>query len=239
VPPTFLNSREDALLVWTSLILAYAIFKSPGPILGSFFAVLRAFVHPKLLLLYGSTLAYCALVVYAAHDFGLWHWVALKETLYWVVGTILVLVAHVVTHTEQGNVVLLRAVFKKVVTVTVIIEFATNLYAFPFAVELVLTFVIIVFVGMQAVAPYTPSVDETTRRVIDGVLIVVGFIYMAEFIDRAVGDDKFLSRATAEDFLAGPVLTLILIPFLALVAWLSRREQERLQARWRTGTNVV
>jgi hypothetical protein len=29
VPPDFLNSREDAILVWTAVILAYALYRNP------------------------------------------------------------------------------------------------------------------------------------------------------------------------------------------------------------------
>src|SRR6266545_1544111 len=66
VPPDFLNSREDAILVWTVVILSYVIYKDPRGTGGAFLGVLRALLHPKLLLLYGSAILYSALVVYGA-----------------------------------------------------------------------------------------------------------------------------------------------------------------------------
>ncbi len=58
MPPDFLNSHEDAILVWTIAILSYVTYKSPRAIGGGFVGVFRAFLHSKLVLLYGSALLY-------------------------------------------------------------------------------------------------------------------------------------------------------------------------------------
>jgi hypothetical protein len=51
-PPDLLNNREDAVLIWIVLILAFSIAKGPKEIGSSFLALLRAAVQPKLLSLF-------------------------------------------------------------------------------------------------------------------------------------------------------------------------------------------
>jgi hypothetical protein len=234
VPPDFLNSREDAILVWAVIILGFVLSKDPRGIGGSFLSVLRGLLHLKLLLLFGSALVYTAAVVYAAARFGLWHAAALKETVYWFFGAGVVLVGGAVSRPSTTDADFIRRVLRRVIAVTVFIEFAANLYAFPLAIELVAVFVVVLFSGMQVAAQYDSSVIPAARRFIDGILTVVGFCFLVYFVVRALTDlDGFLTRENAEDFLVGPVLTVALIPFLYGVAWISRREQQTLRKRFR------
>jgi hypothetical protein len=229
VPPDFLNSREDAMMIWAAAILAFVLYKDPKGIGGGFLGVLRALLHWKLLASFGSVLVYSATLVLAAQRLGIWHTATLKETIYWFFGTGVILVGQAIS---TGHVDL-RRVLRRVVAATVIIEFASNLYAFPLAVELVLVFVALVFVAMQAYAPHDEAVTPETRKVIDGVVIVLGLTYFIYFLVRALSDlNGFLTRQNAERFLVGPALTLALIPALWALAWLSRRERENLRRRF-------
>lgn len=107
------------------------------------------------------------------------------------------------------------------------------MYALPFAAEVVLVFLLFVFVGVQVVQTHNASTPPAARRFVDGVLATVGAIYVGYFVFRVVTDfDAFLSRENAEEFLVGPVLTLALIPLLLGAAWLSRREQRNFRKRF-------
>ena len=52
--PDFLNSREDAIVLWSAAILGFVLYKDVGGIGRSMVGVLRALLQPKLLLLFGS-----------------------------------------------------------------------------------------------------------------------------------------------------------------------------------------
>ena len=97
MPPDFLNSREDALLVWAALILGFVLWKDFRGVGASFVAVGRALLQAKLLLLFGSALAYSAVIVYILSELGGWHIDALKVTVYWYVGTAIALAGAAVT----------------------------------------------------------------------------------------------------------------------------------------------
>lgn len=234
MPPDFLNSREDALLLWVVVIVAYACYasrKSGGGLGASFVAVVRAFLAPKVLLVFSAAAAYAALVVLVAQHLGLWHATALKETIYWFVGVGVILVGEATSASPDQA--FFTKILKRAFTFTIIIEFIVNLYVFPFLVEMVLVIIIILFFGMQAVARYDSKIDALTLKVIDRVLITIGVFLLASFVVRALFDlDGFLTRENAERLLVVPAMTVAFIPFLYVVAWYSQRELANLRKQF-------
>ena len=182
---------------------------------------MRAALSRKLLLVFGSVLAYSGGLVFAAGRLGLWHVGALKETVYWFVGTAIVLVGQAVM-IERGAPSLLRRVLVRVLAITALAEFVANLYAFPLGVELPLTLLLIVFVMLQAYAPYDQNATPVTRKFIDVVVTFIGVTYLSYFLARVISDPcGFFNRSTAEDMLVGPALTVALLPVLYGLAWWS------------------
>jgi hypothetical protein len=229
MPPEFLTSREDAILVWVALIVGFVLYKNVRGVGRSMLAVVRA----KLLMLFGATLAYSAVVVYAANKLGLWHAPALKVTVYWFVGTAIVLSGSALSDGARNRGVYLRKVLRRVIAVTIVVEFVVGVYSLPLALEIVFVGAVILFSGMQVVAQHDANTPPKTRKVIDGVLAAVGLIWLGYFGLRVVTDvNGFLTRENAEDFFVPPLLTLALVPFLLGAAWLSRREQESLRRRF-------
>jgi len=232
MPPDFLNSREDALLVWSVVLLVYVLRKDPRGIGGSFAGVTRALLAPRLVLLFGSALTYSAGLVYLAWRLGVWHTAALKETIYWFFGTGVILLGQAITASPTDQFV--RRVVHRIVGVTVLIEFATNLYAFPLGVELVLVFLALLFVMLQAYVPYDSSVTPQVRRFIDSVVVTIALVYLVYFAVRTLADlEAFLTMEKAEQLLVGPALTVTLVPVMYGFASWSRREQENLRRRFR------
>jgi hypothetical protein len=228
----FLNSREDAILVWTIALIAFVVWKGGEDFWASIAAFVRAAAAPKLLVLFGSAAAYCAAVVFAAERAGLWHSVTLKETVYWFVGSGIVLVGNA-THASPGDARYFRKVLRNAVSVTIAIAFIVNVYVFPLAVELILVPIVLLLVGMQVIVE-NDAKYIALRRAIDRLLVAIGLFVLAYFAIRAITDlDGLLTRERVEALLVAPALTLAFIPFLLAVAWVSRREQERLRKRFR------
>jgi hypothetical protein len=233
MPPDFLNSREDALLVWAALILGFVLWKDFRGVGGSFVAVGRALLQAKLLLLFGSALAYSAVIVYILSELGGWHIDALKVTVYWYVGTAIALAGAAVTEGAQNRSEYVRKVLRRVVAVTVLIEFVVGVYALPLAFEFIGAGLVIGFSGVQALTQHDAATPPARRAFIDGVLVAVGAVYLGYFAWRVASDvGAFLTRANLEDFLVPPLLTLALVLFLLTAAWVSRREQENLRRRF-------
>jgi hypothetical protein len=232
MPPDFLNSREDAILLWVIITVGYLIYKDPKRIGGGFLGVFRVGLTPKLLVLFGAAVLYSAVIVYGAKEADVWHTSALKATVYWFIGTAVVLVAYAIARPTGNEPDFLRKVLTRVIGVTIVLEFVVNVYALPFVYELALLPVLLVLLVVQSDA----SGDPRVRRLSERVIAAVGLLYLAYVFIKALGNlDGFLTRENAEDFLVGPALTIALIPFLYVVAWLSLREQRTLRERLRPG----
>ena len=189
-------------------------------------------------MLFGSAFLFSSALLYGAKEVGLWHMSSLKATIYWFVGTGVVLVGNAVTDTASRRALLAR-VARRVIATTILIEFIVNVYALPLAYELGLIPIALVLLGLRVVAQQDASLDPRVLKAINGMLMLVGLIYLAYFLVRSLGDlNGLVTREHAEEFLVGPVLTLALIPFLCGVAWVSMREQENLRSRFRAATNA-
>jgi len=226
VPPDVLNSREDAALLCVLVIFGFVAIKDPRRTGGSILWLVRAALHPRIVLLFGAAALYSAGIIYAASTATLWHSGALKETIYWFVGTATVLIGGAVTQTAPVDSRMVRRVLRRVFAITVLIEFIANVYTLPLGYELIFVPLTFLLVATRSIGSTARGGDERIRHLFDVLLTIIGSVYLVYFIVRAVGDlDAFLTRDNAEEFLVGPVLTITLLPFLYCVAWLSRREQ--------------
>jgi hypothetical protein len=235
MPPDFLNSREDAFLLYTLLLVCYLIVKDARGITAAFLQVISATLHPKLAFLFASALVYSLLVLYAAEEVGLWHTSSLKATVYWFVGTAFVLISDAVTGAYPGDLDFTRRILTRIISVTILIGFVVNLYMFPLAIEVICVGIAVTFTGVKFDVEHDASADPRVRKLAEGVLATVGFVYLGYFAFRALGDlvDGAVSRQRLEELLVAPGLTIAVIPLLYIVAWWSRRDKERLRRRFR------
>jgi hypothetical protein len=223
MPPDFLNSREDAILVWSAVFIGWVLWKRPEGLGGSLWGVLRVALFSKLTVVFSLAALYSAGLVYLAQRLGVWHTSAMNETVYWFVGTALLLVGRAIAWSQDPSVP--ERLLRRGLELTIVIEFLINLYVFPLAVELVLLPIITLFVLMQVVAKGDPSFSSATAP-IDFVLIAIGAGLIIYAVASAATDpDGFFSRDHAERFLIGPVMTIALMPLLLAVVWWCRREQ--------------
>ena len=227
MPPDFLNSREDALLLWALLILCYLVYKDPRGIGSSAWHAIRAFMVPKLLLLFGSAAAYSAGLVLLAERIGLWHTTALKETVYWFIGSAVILTAKAVDATPSRG--YLKTVARHALNLAIIIAFLVNFYVFPLGFELVFVSVVGTLTLGAAVSD-TADVDPVAGRVMSRALILIGLFLLVTFAVKAIfNPGDLFTPETAERFFIVPVLTLALTPYLFAVAWYCRREMANLR----------
>ena len=224
-----LDSREDATLIWLGIAALLVAVKVDG-FGGSLVAIVRAFASWKLLALFGSAAAYCAVLILVASEVGLWHTSALRETLYWFFLTGVVLTGNAVTAPPAKYV---RPLVRQAVSLTVGVEFLVNLYVFPLAVELVLLPLVALLLALVVVASRDPK-HADVHRLVDGTIAVIGWGLLLYVGVRLASDfDGFLTRQNGEAFLVAPVLTLAFLPFCLAWSWISKREQERLRKRFR------
>lgn len=222
MPPDFLNSREDAALIWTVVVVAFVICKNPG-VLGSLLGVLWLAVKPPLLFLFGGAAVYCVGILVAANELEVWHTSALKETVYWFVGTGLVLAGHATGARPDPDYA--RTLLRRALSVTIVVEFIVNLHVFPLAVELAFVPLVAFFLMVDAWNQSQSQANPRLMKFADRGQATIGWLVLLSVLLRiGLHPGDLITRDTLERLLVVPALAIAFIPFLYLVAWYSRRQ---------------
>jgi hypothetical protein len=230
MPPDFLNSREDAGLIWAAIFLAFLIYKSPR-LVGLPFSILWLALKPPLLFLFGGAAVYCAGILAAASELGAWHTSAAKETVYWFIGTGLILAGHATK--EQPGPDYARTLLGRAFRIAIFIEFVVNLSVFPLAIELVFVPVVSLFIIVDAWNQGQSQADPRLVRFADRGLVTFGWlVLLSAALQIGLHSGDVFTRETFERLLVVPALTIAFTPFLLLIAWWSRRQIENLRRRF-------
>lgn len=233
----FPSSREKAMVIWCVLLSVY-VWRKDNTIGAALLQVLRSMFAPVLSLLWAAAAAYCTGVVFAAHAVGLWHMTAIKETIYWFVGTGAVLTGSAIT-THSFDRAFVKRLARKALRFTIIVEFLINLYVMPLAAELVLVPLVALFVIMQVVAENDPKL-AAVKKFLDRALILTGGGIMVWVIASALTDlGGLLTREHAEGLLLAPAFTLAFIPFFYGMWLYGRWDLDRAMRRWRESKAAV
>lgn len=212
-----LSNREIAALVYLSLILAAVLLWKKGRPLA--FDVVRAFLMPKLALLWLLMSLYVAACVWLLAWLNLWDWPNLKSTLLWwlTVGFTSVFEAQQL----KGKPHALRKLVRDAFTLSSVVLFIAELVSFPLWVELLMLpslvslTLLIAFGEHQTDKPGAPRVLKLLRglQMLAG-LTILGFSYWLV----AASNTEFWSVNTLREFGLPLLLWLMFIPFIFLLA---------------------
>lgn len=207
------DNREKATACWMVVFVVFAM--THREIRKSLLSLLKAFFHKKILLLVGVLIGYVTASIWVLYKINLWDTFLVKDTIYWFLGTALVL-------TFTANKIKDGGYFKELMIdslkLTVLMEFIINFYVFSFWLELLFFPILIFVVGMHTVAKsddkYAPA-----RKVLDIVLAVFGLCLTAYVIYRIIGTwPALLTLDNLRTLLLPICLTFTYLPFLYFLA---------------------
>jgi len=178
--------------------------------------VVMAFGRRKILTLVVLMALYTAVMVWVLYAVQAWTMALLKDTVIWFVLSGLVLAFSSVTLGRDEN--LFTKVLSRNLKVTVVIEFLMNTYTFSLHGELILIFVTALFGLTEAVSRINVKYSQVTRLT-RGLQAVIGIAVLAFAIAKAVTDFTALRTIdSVRSVLLAPVLSLLLVPFIYLLA---------------------
>lgn len=230
MPPAFLNSREDAGLIWTVIVLVLMLYKVPG-VIGNLAHIVWLAIKPPLGLLFGGAALYCAGILAAASKLGVWGPSATNETVYWFLGTGLVLAVHATKARPDPDYA--RTLIRRAIRVAILIEFIVNFYVFPLGVELVFVPLVGLLGIMEVWNKGLAEPDPRLAKLTGEALVILGWVVFVSVLVRiGLHPSDLITRDTLERVLVVPALTIAFIPFLYLISWWSRWELERVRRRF-------
>lgn len=225
----WLNSREQAFVIWTVVVLVLALVAVPA-VRPQLWNLLKLAVSPLLGVMFGLSMLYAAGVAVALARFGLLYPTAPKDVAVWYCGVGIPLLFRASQH--QGVTRSLR----EAIALTGLLTFIVNLYVFPLLLELVIVPLIALAVMMQAVAS-TKKEFAQVDGMLTGILAAFGPGVLAYALVSTVADPRSLIAAdTWEKFFLPLELTASFIPFAAGLAWYTRWDTNRTRRRYLTST---
>ena len=212
-----LSNREIAALVYLGLLLAAVfVWKKGRPLV---FDVVRAFLMPKLALLWLLMSLYVVACVWLLAWLSLWDWPNLKSTLLWWLTVGFTVVSEAQQLKDKPHA--LRKLVRDAFTLSAVVLFIAELVSFPLWVELlmlpslVFLYFLIAIGEHQTHKPGIPRVLKLLRglQVLAG-LTILGFSYWLV----AASVTEFSSLNTFREFGVPLLLWLMFIPFIFLLA---------------------
>ena len=212
---TILNNREIAISFWF-LVIALYLLKSRN-VRNSIWYILKMFGSRFFLTVFGIVLAYQIGMLYLLYRCSIWDSSYSKNTILWFVGSALILLF-------KANKLQQFSEFKKVIAEqlkwTVLLEFITQLFVFPFWIEFLIIPIIIFFSIMsgfiEAKSKYE-NMDQysDTYKVSQFILLMISLLFVGYVIYKMV--THYSEVFTAHHFveLILPILlTLLFMPLI-------------------------
>lgn len=245
-----LTSREWALVSWITVALA-AILARPS-LRRSFGHLLKSVFQPLFLACFGAAVAYISACVWLLHHYEIWKIDNLKTTIVWAVT---VAFAAMFRLNRLHDPSFYRHMVREALSLTALVIFVTEFYAFPFLVEFLLVPILVFFTLMSETSKGDPR-----HRAVEGfsgcALGLIAATYVFYSIYRTFTEPASLfTLDNGRDLIAPAALTVLFLPFLyafgiwaryndifsVLLVWLPDRGL-RCYAKWqamlRFGTDV-
>lgn len=216
------NNREIAVGLWLITLILFAASKKV--VRHSFADVLKHALIPKILIPLVLAFLPTTLMVLVLAHFNLWDLSVLKETIYWAIGTGLVMFGSFVDVKSVKG--LYKKTAKDTFVLVVVLEFLIWFYVFPLWIELLLVPFTTLIVLLATVAKYQ-KIDgiELTRKVLNWIQVFTGLAIIIFAIIALIGNpEPLFTYQNLELFLLPIVLSFTFVPSVYLLALYSKYE---------------
>jgi len=208
------NDREKAIATWVLLFFVWIIFRKDTRV--AVLNVLKVFFDKKILSIVLGMLLYTLLIVFCLYKLGLWNAFLLKDTIFWVIGTALVLLFN--TNKATQDITFFKKTVLNAFKLIVILEFIINFYTFGFWIEMLLIPVLVLIGGMSALSE-TKEEYKTVKRFINSILTFIGFFLVIYAVGNVIANyQTFANLRNLNTLILPPLLTIFYIPYLYLFA---------------------
>lgn len=207
------STRELSLIIWIGLGLTAMMFVSD--IRDGFFGILKRLFGKTIGTILLMLTTYVTLLLFVLYKFTLWDFSLLKDTIFWFFTTALVLFF---TINKAKTSSYFEKIIKENLKWAIAIEFVINFYTFNLTKELLLVPIIIFLAVIQAVSDTDKKFIQVSK-LLKNVSVILGLALLAYVGYKTFKNyqDVFTVH-NLFSLLLPPLLTVLLIPFLYLLA---------------------
>lgn len=204
-----LNNREISIGIWLTVLILYSSFDTK--LRSTFINLLKAFFAWKILVSIAAMFLYILIFVLVFSALGFWDITALKDTVYWSIGTAFVLLIN------SNNAVRRKDFFRKTIfdnlKLVLIIEFVINMYTFSLVWELIIVPVVVFLTASTYY--FKTNTHRVSKHYFEIFLGVFGLIILGLTVWNIVNDfSTFASLKTLCNFALPPIFTISFMPFI-------------------------
>ncbi len=231
------SNREIAVFAWIGLIILILLIKKD--VRKSMGGVIKAFFAKKLIIIFSLLTCYVSVVIFFLFKLSFWDKELLKDTIYWFCSLAMVLFFNASNITSSNYFV---KVIRESVKWTIILDLLLNLYTFSLVTELILMPIIIMLVGTQAYAEVFAKEKqyEETNKILKNILSYIGIIFLLFALYKSITNYRVVfTIENLKSILLTPILTILLIPFIYLLAVGIHYESLFLRLRFMTSEGFV
>lgn len=229
---TIFSTRELSILIWISIGLIAIMFSSK--MREGLGGVLKILFGTTILAILTALIVYVSLILFLLYKLELWNFSLLKDTLFWFFTTALVLLFNINKAKTSGY---FKNIIKENIKWAIAVEFIVNFYTFSLLKELVLVPSMIFLASIQAVAS-TDKKNIQVSKLLGNILSFIGILLIAFIVYKTFTNyQEILTFHTLFSFLLPPFLTVLLIPFLYLLAIYMNYEELFVRIKFLTNDN--
>lgn len=229
---TIFSTRELSILIWISIGLIAIMFSSK--MREGLGGVLKILFGTTILIILTALIVYVSLILFLLYKLELWNFSLLKDTLFWFFTTALVLLFNINKAKTEGY---FKNIIKENIKWAISVEFIVNFYTFSLLKELVLVPSMIFLATIQAVAS-TDKKNIQVSKLLGNILSIIGILLIAFIVYKTFTNyQEILTFHTLFSFLLPPFLTVLLIPFLYLLAIYMNYEELFVRINFLTNDN--
>ena len=194
--------------------------------------VLKALLHRKLVLLFGSSILNVSALCWLFSQFVLWRPDQLPATVLWTVMSGFSLLGRTLSAKEDQ--VYFKTLFMDCFKITVVFEFLVVGYSFSLPIELVLV-LFMTFVGILIEVSRTKAEYASAKKFFEWIAIAVTAIVLWKSVGSIWDQPSaFFTTQNGRNFLLPGLLTVASIPFLYILYCYSRIENARIRINFKT-----
>lgn len=210
------NTREIASITWGTIFIIGLVFYSlkNAQLRSSLIAVIKAFFQIKIITSILLITTYLVLIVSILYQMQIWDFSQLKNTFFWYIVFAIGTMFSLHTIKENSNDFFIDTI-QSSISLSVFLQFITNLHTFNFFIELILIVPIISILTIFSTIARQNSEQLRVKRLCDFLLAVIFIIFFIYFLIQIFRDlSNFANYQIIQDFITPIILTILYLPFL-------------------------